>query len=492
MATMGLLPPQAIDAEEYVLCSLLNEPNSFHRISSWISDESFYKEDHKKIFQAIARLHAKSQEVDIITVAQSLKQSGDLELVGGNYRIVELNNIGSQSANIERHSLIIQQKYLQREMIAICSGYMKQAYDDSEDIFELYDNLGNDLFKKVAVNVGKQAIVIGDILKERIVTYQEPSALGLSGLGTGFTSIDRHTGGWQPQDLIIIAARPSMGKTAFVLNTARHAAITYKTPVAIFSLEMSKEQLVDRIVSAETDVYFGNIRHRKLNEEENWKIMSADALVDSKIFIDDTAQLSIQAFRSKAIRLKHKHDIGLIVIDYLQLMRGERDGKGGNREQEIGSISRGIKAVAKELNIPVIALSQLSRALESRPGAHGKRPILSDLRESGSIEQDADMVGFLFRPEYYGIDEDEQGRSLAGLCEVIIAKNRNGETGIPVLKFNGAFMRFSEIEDHFQPVQPQIFDNPVITPTFQEVVINPTTPLSQDEIDKLYDGDAPF
>lgn len=465
--SIGVLPPQAIDAEESILCSLLNAPMSFHRISSWISEESFYKEDSKVIFRAIARLHSKSKEVDFITVTQSLRETKEIEQAGGAFRVTELTSIGSSSSNIEQHALIIQQKYLQREMIRTCSDYIRSAYDDSNDIFELYDSLGNDLFKKVSVNIGKQAEVIGDILKERLKEYEKPSVLGLSGLGSGFSSIDSHTGGWQPQDLIIIAARPSMGKTAFVLNVARHAAIMHKTPVAIFSLEMSKESLVDRIVSAETGVYFGNIRNRNLSESDHKKIISADDLVDSKIFIDDTGQLSIQAFRSKAIRLKHKHDIGLIVVDYLQLMRGDQQGK-GNREQEISSISRGLKAVAKELNIPVIALSQLSRALESRPGHHGKRPILSDLRESGAIEQDADMVGFLFRPEYYDITEDEAGRSLKGLCEVIIAKNRNGETGFPVLKFNGAFMKFSEIDDDYQ--QPQ-----------QEVPVQTMLPLQPNE-----------
>nr|WP_199082563.1 replicative DNA helicase [Pedobacter sp. ASV19] len=442
---MGLLPPQAPEAEQWLLCSLLTEPSAFHRISSWIFAESFYREDHKVIFRAISQLHASSKHVDFLSVTQQLRSTSDLEAAGGAGYVTELTSKAASSATVERDALYIQQKFLQREMIRTCSDYIGAAYSDAEDIFDLYDNLSSDLFQKVAVNVGKEPVEFNDILKERLKSYEEEAPDGLTGLTSGFVDIDKITGGWQDTDLIIVAARPGMGKTAFILNVARHGAVKGKKPIAIFSLEMSKEQLVDRIVSAETEIYFEKIRKKRLTEFDNAQFLHMNSLIDSQIFIDDTGGLTLQALRSKAIRLKHKHNIGMIVIDYLQLMHGEKGARSGNREQDISAISRGCKSLAKELGIPVIALSQLSRAVESRPGANGKRPMLSDLRESGSLEQDADQVIFLFRPEYYGITEDEQGNSLIGLCETIFAKNRHGPLDTAILKFNGAFMKFSDI-----------------------------------------------
>lgn len=468
-----MLPPQVIEAEEYVLSSLLNEPLSYHRISTWLSDESFYKEDHKMIFRAIAKLHATSKNVDFITVAHALRESGELEMVGGNYRLTELTSISAKHQNIEEHALVVQQKFLQREMIRICSEYTTKAYTDSDDVFDLYDNISADLFKKVSIKAGKEAVKFMDVLKERLQAYEKPTVNGLSGLGSGFPSLDKFTGGWQPSDLIIIAARPGMGKTAYALNLARNAAVIHKAPVAFFSLEMSKEQLVDRLISAETEIFLGKIRNRNLAEYDYQRIHHAMDLINSDIYIDDTPALSIQAFRSKAIRLKMKFDIQLIVVDYLQMMQGNRENKNGNREQEISSISRGLKGVAKELNVPVLALSQLSRAVENRPGGNGKRPLLSDLRESGSIEQDADLVNFLFRPEYYGIEENEYGESIKGQCESIFAKNRHGEIGTIPLEFNGAFMKFSEWERGILvPVQPEIFTPPPVA-VQTEIILKP-------------------
>lgn len=460
---LGKIPPQAIEAEESVLASLLSEPGSYHKISSWITAESFYKEDHKILYKAISSLHSRSKEVDIISVMHQLTKTEELEKVGGPYFLTEISMKSTSSANIEERALIIQERFLQREIITMCSSTIESAYKGTDDVFEMYDNLSSDLFNKVAVNVGKQAVIISDILSERIKVYEQPAALGLTGLSSGLKSVDDITGGWQDSDLIIIAARPGMGKTAFVLNLARNAAIKSKKATAIFSLEMSKEQIVDRMVSAETGIFFDKIRHRNLNEYDHRKIMEMTDLINSSIFIDDSAATPIQALRSKATRLKHKHDIGLIVVDYLQLMRGDKDSKGGNREQEISSISRGLKAIAKDLNIPVIALSQLSRAVESRPGAL-KRPMLSDLRESGSIEQDADQVIFLFRPEYYGIHEDEAGRSLTGISEVIFGKNRHGALDTAITRFNGAYMKFSDLENEYQePPEEPITNNHSVT-----------------------------
>lgn len=444
MNNVGLLPPQAIEAEASVLSALMTDINAYHKIRNWLTADSFYKTANKEIFSAISALHDQRMEADLISVMQKLRERGKFEEVGGGYYLTGLTEKTEMNWNVEQHALFVQQKFLERELIATCSNYIQTVYKQEEDIFELYDSLSNELFQKTAVNAGREAIDILKVIQERIKVYEQPVKSGLTGLTSGFKSINEVTGGWQNSDLIIIAARPGMGKTAFALNLARHAAIDGGKPGAIFSLEMSKEQLVDRMISAETEVYFEKIKHRNLSEYDHKRIISMNALINSKIFIDDSAALSIQALRSKAIRLKHKHNIGWIVVDYLQLMRGENT-KSGNREQEISSISRGLKAIAKELDIPVIALSQLSRAVENRP-ASSKRPMLSDLRESGSIEQDADQVIFLFRPEYYGIMEDETGESLAGMCEVIFAKNRHGALDTVVLQFTGKFMKFLELQ----------------------------------------------
>lgn len=459
----GYMPPQAIEAEEAVLGALMLDQNAYHKIANWIKSESFYKPAHSEIYKIIKKLQSTGIPVDLISVNQKLQESGKLDEIGGIYYLTQLTDRVVSGDSIESHALFIQQKFLERELIAMCTETIQKVYKQDSDVFDMYDDLSNDLFQKVAVNAGKEAVLIADIIRERLDAYSEPVEHGLTGLTSGFKSIDHLTGGWQPSDLIILAARPGMGKTAFALNIARHAAVHGGKHGAIFSLEMSKEQLVDRMVSAETEIYLDKIRRRSLNDYDHKRFLQMTDLIESGIHIDDSAALSIQSLRSKAIRLKHKHDIGWIAVDYLQLMRGENT-KGGNREQEISSISRGLKAIAKELNIPVIALSQLSRAVENRP-ASSRRPLLADLRESGAIEQDADQVMFLFRPEYYGIMEDENGESLVGICEVIFAKNRNGALDSAELVFNGAYMKFSEPknDDFPSPVsdmQPNLnFDN---------------------------------
>ncbi|WP_437918559.1 replicative DNA helicase [Sphingobacterium sp. LRF_L2] len=446
MANIGFLPPQAIDIEKAVLGALMLQKDVFYKISSFIRSETFYVEAHQRIYNAIRSLSDANKPVDLLTVTNSLRQDGTLEIIGGAYYLTELTDGVVGTTSIEEYSLILNQKYLERELIVLCQEYAKSVYEGASDVFDLYDNLSSDIFNKVSVNAGKQASRIDDIIRERIKLYEKPVENGLTGITSGFKEVDQLTNGWQDSDLIIIAARPGMGKTAFVLNLARNAAIDGQKAGAIFSLEMSKEQLVDRMVSAETEIYLEKFKKRNLSDHE-WQMLHSriNSLMKSNIYIDDTPALPIQMLRSKAIRLKHKYGIGWLVVDYLQLMRGDREGKSGNREQEISSISRGLKAIAKELDIPVIALSQLSRAVESRPGSM-KRPMLSDLRESGAIEQDADMVMFLFRPEYYGIEEDEEGRPTLGICESIIAKNRHGSLDTAVLKFNGAMMKFADLE----------------------------------------------
>ncbi len=449
----GKVPPQATDLEEAVLGALMLEKDALSTVIDILKPEVFYIEAHKKIFEAIQTLFQKSKPVDILTVTAEMRQQGTLELIGGAYYITNLTNRVASAANIEYHARIISQKYIQRELIRISSEIITNAYEDTTDIFDLLDHAEKNLFDIAQNNLRRDTQKMDEIIKQSLATLEDlrTKTDGLTGVPSGFTDLDRITGGWQKSDLVIIAARPAMGKTAFVLSCARNAAVDFKKPVVVFSLEMSSVQLVNRLISGETEIEQEKIRKGNLAEWE-WQQLHSKigALTEAPLLIDDTPALNIFEFRAKCRRLKSQYDIQMIIIDYLQLMHGKGEGGGGNREQEIGSISRALKSVAKELNIPVLALSQLSRAVESRPGQNGKRPLLSDLRESGSIEQDADMVLFLYRPEYYGFTEDESGRSQIGVGEVIIAKHRNGETGIVPLRFIGKYVKFADLEDTFQ------------------------------------------
>jgi len=455
---MGKLPPQAVDLEEAVLGALMLEKDALSSVIDILKPEVFYKDNHQKIFAAIRHLFERTSPVDILTVTAQLRQQGELEMIGGAYYITELTNRVASAANIEYHSRIIIQKFIQRELIRISTEVINNAYEDTTDVLDLLDRAEKNLFDIAQNNLRRDSRKMDDLMHE---TLKEIEALkdkkdGLTGVASGFTDLDRMTSGWQKSDLVIIAARPAMGKTAFVLSCARNAAVDFNRPVVVFSLEMSSVQLVNRLISGETQIEQEKIRKGQLEEWEWQQIHSKiGRLEQAPLIIDDTPALNIFEFRAKCRRLKSQHDIQLIIIDYLQLMQGKSaDSKGGgNREQEIGSISRALKSVAKELNVPVIALSQLSRAVENRPGA-SKRPMLSDLRESGSIEQDADMVLFLYRPEYYGLTEDENGMPTQGVGEVIIAKHRNGETGTVRLKFVGKYVKFVDLEqgnDNFAP-----------------------------------------
>jgi replicative DNA helicase len=357
-----------------------------------------------------------------------------------------LTNRVASAANIEYHSRIIIQKYIQRELIRISTDVISMAYEDTADVLEMLDKAEKNLFEIAQNNLRRDSRKMDDLVHEALKDIEalKDKKDGLTGVASGFTDLDRMTSGWQKSDLVIIAARPAMGKTAFVLSCARNAAVDFDKPVVVFSLEMSSVQLVNRLISGETEIEQEKIRKGTLEEWEWQQIHSKIGRLEAApLIIDDTPSLNIFEFRAKCRRLKSQHDIQLIIIDYLQLMQGKAEGKGGggNREQEIGSISRALKTVAKELNVPVIALSQLSRAVENRPGG-SKRPMLSDLRESGSIEQDADMVLFLYRPEYYGLDVDEDNNPTQGVGEIIIAKHRNGETGKVRLKFVGKYVKF--------------------------------------------------
>jgi replicative DNA helicase len=448
---LGKLPPQATDLEAAVLGALMLERDALSMVIDILKPELFYEPRNQKIFEAIQVLFQKSSPVDILTVTAQLRQQGDLEMIGGAYYITELTNRVASAANIEYHARIISQKFIQRELIRISTDIINNAYEDTTDIFDLLDHAEKNLFDIAQNNLRRDSRKMDDIIKESLDTLEKlkDKVDGLTGVPSGFSALDRITSGWQPSDLIIIAARPAMGKTAFVLSCARNAAVKFNKPVVVFSLEMSSIQLVNRLISGETEIEQEKIRKGTLADWE-WQQMHSKIgnLTEAPLFIDDTPALNIFEFRAKCRRLKSQYDVQMIIVDYLQLMHGKGDNKSGNREQEIGSISRALKSVAKELNVPVIALSQLSRAVENRPGG-SKRPQLSDLRESGSIEQDADMVLFLYRPEYYGLTEDEQGRSTVGLGEIVIAKHRNGETGTVPLRFVGKYVKFVDLDEDF-------------------------------------------
>ena len=499
---MGKLPPQALDLEEAVLGALMLEKDALSAVIDILHAESFYKEAHQRIYAAITFLFAHSEPIDLLTVSQQLRNTAELELVGGLLYLTELTERVSSAANIEYHARIVAEMAIKRNIIAICSEMQRSAFEDSTDAFLLLDNLEQQLFELSDANIRKNYVDMSQIMRTALAELEvkQTQKDGLTGIASGFSKLDQITSGWQPTELVILAARPGMGKTAFVVSALRNAAVDFKHAVAIFSLEMSAVQLVNRMISAEAEIESDKIRKGNLLPHEWAQLHSKIAnLTKAPIFIDDTPALSILELRAKCRRLKAQHDIQLVVIDYLQLMTGD-SGKGGgtgNREQEIASISRALKNLAKELNVPVIALSQLSRAVETRGG--DKKPQLSDLRESGSIEQDADMVMFLYRPEYYGITADEQGNSVQGLGEVIIAKNRSGSLDTVPLRFIGRFTKYCDFEgDYFaegssqniltEVASEEAFNNNTLKSRMRDIPAD-DAPLPPPIID---DGEEPF
>ncbi|MEE4258971.1 MAG: replicative DNA helicase, partial [Bacteroidales bacterium] len=442
----GRIPPQAIELEEAILGALMLEQNALTTVIDILKPQVFYKEAHQVIYAAIYRLFAKSEPVDILTVTNELKSSGELELVGGAYFITQLTNRVASTANVEYHARIISQKYIQRELIRISSDIIKDAFEDTTDVFDLLDKAEQNLFAVSENNLRREYDSMQSLVRDAIkdIESARDHEGNLRGIPSGFTDLDRITAGWQKSDLIVLAARPGMGKTALVLSMARNIAVDFNIPLAIFSLEMASIQLVTRLISSETQLSADKLKKGNLENYE-WEQLNAKIgkLVDAPLFIDDTPALSIFELRAKCRRLKAQHDIQMIIIDYIQLMSIGGDNK-GNREQEISTISRSLKALAKELNVPVITLSQLNRSVETRGGS--KRPVLSDLRESGAIEQDADMVMFIYRPEYYKIDEDEAGNSTQGMAELIIAKHRNGALADVKMQFIGQYAKFVDYE----------------------------------------------
>jgi replicative DNA helicase len=447
MTGIGKKPPQAVELEEAVLGACMLESAAVNAVIDILKPEAFYKDAHGEIFNAINALFGESEPVDLLTVTEQLRKAGVLGFCGGPAYVASLTDRVASSANVEAHARIVAQKYIQRELIRISGETIESAFEDTTDVFDLLDRSEQQLFEVAEGNIRQGVQEMSAVMRQVIdgIDQARLNKDGVSGVPTGFNSLDKLTGGWQRSDMVVLAARPGMGKTAFVLSMARNMAVDHDVPVAVFSLEMSSAQLVQRLVAAESELSSEKFRKGDLQDYEYQQLQSRiKNLAKAKLFIDDTPALSVFELRAKCRRLKQKHGISMVIIDYLQLMTAGGDNGKGNREQEISAISRSIKSIAKELDVPVIALSQLSRSVETRGG--DKRPILSDLRESGAIEQDADIVCFIYRPEYYGITEDADGMDTENMGELIVAKHRNGGLDTVKLKFTKHLAKFSDYD----------------------------------------------
>lgn len=446
----GKVPPHAVDLEEAVLGALMLEKDALTDVIQILRPESFYRQEHVHIYETIQQLFQESEPIDILSVTNNLKKTGKLDLVGGAYYISKLTDRVASSANAEFHARIIAQKHIQRELIRVSGEIYHDAFEDTTDVFDLLDRAEQNLFAVTEGNIRKDVDEMKSLIAQAVEDIEKAGLQesGVRGVPSGFVEVDRVTAGWQKQDLLIIAARPGMGKTSFILSMARNMGVDHNRPIAVFSLEMSALQLTNRLIASETELSASKLREGSLEPHE-WEQLNSKLhkLSQAPIYIDDTPSLSVFELRAKCRRLKAQHNIELIMVDYLQLMTAGGDNKnGGNREQEISMISRSLKSIAKELDIPVVCLSQLSRNVETRGGV--KRPMLSDLRESGAIEQDADMVMFIYRPEYYGLEETETGMPTAGYAELIIAKHRNGALKDVPLRFIGNLAKFTDWESH--------------------------------------------
>ncbi len=455
--TYGHLQPQALEIERVVLGALMIDKDAFSIISEIIRPETFYEPRHQKIFLAIRTLNMDEKPVDIMTVVEELKHEGTLESIGGAEYIIELSSAVASSAHIEYHAHVLAQKFLARQLISFASRVETNAFDETLDIDAVMQNAEGELFEISQKNMKTDYTQIDPVIGQAIDAIQKASANkgGLTGVPSGYTKLDEKTSGWQPSDLVIIAGRPAMGKTSLALSIAKNIAVDYGQPMAFFSLEMSNVQLVQRLISNVCEIPGSKILNGQLTGDE-WERLDKNLrqLTGAPIYVDDTPGLSVFELRTKARRLVREKGVKIIMIDYLQLMNANGM-RFGNRQEEVSTISRSLKGLAKELNIPIIALSQLNRTVENREGLEGKRPQLSDLRESGAIEQDADLVLFVHRPEYYRIFQDEKGNDLHGKAQVIIAKHRKGGMGDILLDFKGEFTRFQNPEDsYFKPVAP--------------------------------------
>ena len=447
--SFGHLQPQAIDIEKVVLGALMIDKDAFTVVSEIIKPETFYEARHQKIYEAVQSLNLQEKPVDIMTVTEELRHKGTLEEVGGPSYIVELSSQVASSAHIEYHAHILAQKFLARQLIQFASMIETDAFDETVDVDDLMQKAEGALFEISQKNMLQDYVQIDTIVDQahQLLLQAANREGGLTGVPSGFCKLDDITAGWQPSDLIIIAGRPAMGKTSFALSIAKNIAVDYRKPIAFFSLEMNNVQLVNRLISNVCSIPGNKILNGQLTPDE-WERFDSNIrkMQGAPIYVDDTPGLSIFELRTKARRLVREHNIDVLMIDYLQLMNANGM-RFNSRQEEVSTISRSLKSLAKELNIPVLALSQLSRAVEQREGVEGKRPQLSDLRESGAIEQDADMVLFVHRPEYYHILQDEKGNDLHGMAQIIIAKHRKGATGDVLLNFRGEYTRFANPED---------------------------------------------
>ena len=445
----GRQQPQNLDMERAVIGALLIEQDAYSQVSEILRPESFYDHRHQLLFEAVRSLSAQQRPVDILTVREYLDSQNNLEEAGGSAYLMQLSAAVTSSAHIEYHARIIAQKYLARELITFSSRIQQAAFDSTTDVDDLMQDAEGQLFSISQQNLKKDYTQINPVIRDAYDLLQKAAARqdGLSGLSSGFAKIDKLTSGWQNSDLIIIAARPAMGKTAFVLSMARKIAVDARVPCAMFSLEMSNVQLVNRLIVNVCEIPGEKIKSGQLLPYEWGQLDNRiRQLYDAPFYIDDTPSLSVFELRTKARRLVREHGVKIILIDYLQLMNASGMSF-GSRQEEVSNISRSLKGLAKELNIPIIALSQLNRSVEKREGDEGKRPQLSDLRESGAIEQDADMVCFIHRPEYYKIMQDEKGRNLRGMAEFIIAKHRNGAVDTVLLRFRNEYARFQDPDE---------------------------------------------
>ncbi len=443
-------PPYSAEAELSVLGGMFIDADAVVKAIEVLDSSMFYREGNRRLFRSMARLWERGEVIDEVTLTTELENTGDLEAIGGTPFLAQLLDAVPTAANIEYHARIVREKAVLRGLIETATNIIQKTYESQGDVDTLLDEAEQKIFQIAQSHDRKGFVWIKEILWptfERIEALQNNSS-AVTGVPTGFPDLDELTAGLQPGDLVIIAGRPSMGKTAFALNIAEHAAIRAQEPVAIFSLEMSKESLVQRILCAEGRVDAGRLRRGRLRDDEYAQLATAAGYLNTApIFIDDTPAITVLETRAKARRLKaDRPDLSMVIVDYLQLMQGRS--RSENRQQEVSEISRGLKALAKELNVPVVAISQLSRAVESRPD---KRPMMSDLRESGAIEQDADLIMFLYRPEYYFGETDKDGNSLVGKAECIVAKQRNGATGSLDLMFLKEFTRFESYSQRAEP-----------------------------------------
>ena len=449
------LQPQALELEAAVLGSVMVEHDAFSQISEILKPESFYEPRHQYIYDAIRSLTMEDKPVDMLTVMEKLRSTGLLEEIGGPMYIAKLCDTVTGSADVEYYAGIIAQKYLLRQLITFSSHVQTRAFDETTDVAELMQSTEAELFNISQSNTKKDFTQIDPVVKEawNMVNNAAKSPDGMSGISSGFHDLDKMTNGWQNSDLIIIAARPAMGKTAFALSMAKNIAIDQERPMALFSLEMSNVQLMNRVITNVCEIESEKLRSGQLAPFEWGQLdYNIKRLYGKPLYLDDTPGLSIYDLRTKARRLVREHNIQILMIDYLQLMTAQgSNNRFGSRQEEVSTISRSLKNLAKELNIPVIALSQLNRGVEQREGAEGKRPQLSDLRESGAIEQDADIVCFIHRPEYYHIYKTENGVDTRGKAEIIVAKHRNGAVGDVLLTFKSKFARFENTDDDLLP-----------------------------------------